>query len=258
MTQKDFALLKSILSDRELLQSLAPSVAFMQPTEDDSEPDSSGSPATLTISVNSELVAAPPPPTPIVAPTLSENLSLLHSTLSKLVDDSIQSMREATSQLANQTFTVSSVMGVSVDLPFVRYAQSGGTVLSYTPSSFDYSLANYATGTPSLISTGIRGVGAFVGFTAGVGGMSGYMGKSKEFTSAFGLLSGSAVWNDSYRGVTVTLGTPSAGVAGFSGKAETTPVGEIKNGNLLDDMRSITNALWDMSQDPMNPRFSPL
>jgi hypothetical protein len=83
------------------------------------------------------------------------------------------------------------------------------------------------------------------------------MGNSKEFTSSYGIFSGSAVWNDTYKGFVATIGTPTAPVAGFTDRAKTTPVGEVKRGNLLQDLKSVTDSLWDMSQDPMNPQISP-
>jgi hypothetical protein len=157
LNRRDFDLLKEALAKDGSLDSLGLALSFFQVTDESSDGDTSGSKSTQGVPVNSELTTAPTPATSPVSPTLAENLSLLRSTLSSLVSDSIQSLMDASAQIANQPVTVGTIMGGSVDMPFLRYSGSGGTVLSYNPASDDYSIANYQTGTSSLTTLKLRG-----------------------------------------------------------------------------------------------------
>jgi len=200
-----------------------------------------------------EIIGEPRTTTSATLSPPRRNVTTTQNTISSYVQDVTQQINNVTTSISQTYVTLSSEAGVSVQGGNVSLTASGGIV-----SSLNLHSGNYVPPTPYTTvapgsSTWLPSVSFSIGGNIGLGDVSsGFFGKSSVATGG----PFSVTYNESYVSfgfhATATFGFPGAT---FTDRSETTPVYGLQIGNAFEDLRSIENALWNMSQDPISGNF---
>ena len=190
----------------------------------------------------------------------SQNLSAseaLQSAMSSFTASITQVVQDATTSLAQATYTPSVGGSIGIEAGGVYFNASGGVVASFNFGTGDYVLPSaYGTLMTGATTSVLPGASVGVGASMGIGDISGFTGNSSALSigplGSPWSLTGSL--NESFKsaGTQFSFGTSGGTLTQMS---ETTLQGEPQRGNVFSDIQSVENTLWNMSQDPITGTY---
>ncbi len=176
----------------------------------------------------------------------------IQNAISSYIQDVTQQINNMTTSISQTSVILSSEAGVSVQEASVSFTASGGIYSSLNLHNGNYVLPTpYTTIARGSSTSPLPSVGFSIGGNIGLGDTFAFSGKSSVAT----LGPFSVTYNESYVSlgvnVTATLGLPGGT---FTDQSHTTVYNQ-QIGNAFEDLRSVENALWNMSQDPFLGNF---
>lgn len=195
--------------------------------------------------------AQSPAPTTPAGSTLSETATKVLDSISNYASQATSALNDASHKLAQASFTVGVYNFAQGQAANVGVEVESGTAVSYTPSNTDYASENFRTEIQAANTAAGLGAQAGSGISIGIGDLSGFNGQSNNVSVSAGPLTVAFSSNETYAGVSISVGLGGGAAASYAGSSNTTPTTDITSGNAAGDLESFQNALMQSSSDSL-------